>query len=182
MGKVKNKDPFQTERWGLEKTTDPYIVFEMCFNEVDDINFYRRLIRDVFLFMDQDRAYNKTEPYKIYCGFQAIHSVIDASYFLYRQKEFDDCSGYDNCYSKNEKKCGDEPFAKYFISLKEYKNPSLAFKEFFEFQRYKDWKESLNILLLFGLSKCILNVERNWFSIYYYLIKLMEAAHLTTER
>ena len=71
------------------------------------------------------------------------------------------------------------------LSLKEYKDPYLAFSRFFEIMELSSWKFALQEILDFALSEYSIYDDDNdidCLSVYIYLTKLIESAHLIEVR
>ncbi|ANH83452.1 hypothetical protein A8C56_22940 [Niabella ginsenosidivorans] len=177
-------DPFHTESWSQECTTNPYRVFTLCFEHAGDIDLLRKLLLHLPLFIDQFKPANKIPPYRICCAFMAINSVIDAAYSIYTKKDqipVKEPAAF-KYFFQNDAPPGQRSFASYFITEEEYVQLYKVLRKFFNYQPREGWKADLHALLYHSLTNRAIGVEMNVFAVWFYITKLLEAAWLVAER
>lgn len=184
--KEQQHDYLATSCWYKEIITDPYQVIAELFTFAD-IAFYRKLIKGVVSFTYRSNIYRKDDPGSLLYEFKMLESAINAAYLINKQKKESpiEVDGY-NLLNKNLY-CGRHVSNEwdYFprsLSVKEYKNPYLVFKNFFKYQKLDKWKKDLQEVLEYSLYKYTDGLELELLDIYFHLTKLIEAAHLIDVR
>jgi hypothetical protein len=183
MKKTKNKDPFQTFCWLREVIYDPYKVVTCCF-ENDSIVSYRKTIKKSLFFAEKKKIFHKGDPCNLVFDFKVFNSVVKAADSINRQNreptsiisstEFMDT----RLYSRETRYFTPWDFFPRHVTRKEYKNPYRALKIFFQYQSAQQWELTLHDVLDAALSSYGEETDLDLLSIYYYLLKLMEALHL----
>ncbi|MGJ7033420.1 hypothetical protein [Niabella hirudinis] len=188
MQKIKTADPFHTESWCLEATTNPYRAFFLCFEHAGDIDALRKILLHVLLFIEQFEPQKEIPVYRVCCAFMAFHSVIAAAHYLYRQgqpKPAGKQHAPQHHKAEEERQPGrEEPtsFASYFISARERANPYEVLKTFFGYQTREEWTIGLHLALYHCLMDRAIGLEMDLFSHWFYFSKLLEAAWLMAEQ
>ncbi|WP_018630466.1 hypothetical protein [Niabella aurantiaca] len=170
MKTIKTPDPFHTESWCLEATTNPQRVFFLCFEHAGDIDAFRKMLLHVMLFIEQFEPQKEIPVYRVCCAFMALHSVIAAAHYIYRQGA---------PHPGGEEQTG---FASYFISAAEHANLHEVLKTFFSYQTRQEWMANMHLVLYHCLTDRAIGVEMDLFSHWFYLTKLLEAAWLMAAR
>lgn len=173
-------DPFQTECWCLEKATDPYRVFVLCFTNAGDLDALRKLLLHIFLFIHPFEHQNEKRVYDVFIAFMAIYSVVEAAHYLCNEDE-EQKTGKSttpkNPY-KNDLPAEEQSFTSHFITPEEYLNPLKVLRAFFKYQPREDWRTNIHEILYYCITKASIQVEMDLFSLWFYLTKLLEAAHI----
>lgn len=81
-------------------------------------------------------------------------------------------------YSRESKYFTTWDFFPRYLTSKEYKNPYRTLKRFFRYQSAQQWELTLYDVLDAALSSYGEETDLDLLSIYYYLLKLMEALNL----
>ncbi|MGJ7033795.1 hypothetical protein [Niabella hirudinis] len=173
---LRTTDPFHTESWCLEATTNPYRVFALCFYHAGDIHEFRKWLLHLFLFIEQFEGQTQIPPFKLCCAFMAIGSVIDAAHYIYTN-DLEPDQQADLSILADEALPGQKKFASYFIE-KEQGNIRKVIEQFFAYQTCDEWKSSMHMALYHGVTDRALGVEMDEFSVWFYLMKLLEAAYI----
>ena len=176
MQALKTTDPFHTGGWSLERTTDPYRVFALCFYHAGDIHAFRQWLLHIFLFIERFEGQTKVPPFTLCCAFMAIDSVIDAAHYIYENELEPDHQPDLNTIAA-EPLPGQQQFASYFIDA-EQADIRKVIEQFFTYQTWDEWKSDLSLVLYNGVTEHAVGVELDEFSVWYYLMKLLEAAYI----
>lgn len=180
----------ETSLWYKEKIKDPYQVIAEFFSAAD-IASHRKRIRDVLKAACSDHIWRKENPGDLLYDFKLIESVINAAYLINKEKKKSpiDIATYDllnkNLYCGLHAGSNEWDFLPRSLSKKEYINPYLTFKRFFQYLKLHEWKQELSYLLDYALVNTSLSeagIEIDVLSIYFHLTKLVEAAHLIDVR
>jgi hypothetical protein len=184
-------DYLDTSIWYKEKITDPYQIFAEFFSAADVVS-HKRTVKNALSAASSDRIYNKRNPGDLLFNLGQLESVINAAHILNKEKKRSPLSiEINSVFDPNLFRGwlgGDLTDWDYFprmLSLKEYKNPYVVFKRFFKFQDLAAWKEDLRTISEYALVKTSLSeacIDMDTLSIYCYLTKLIEAAHLIDVR
>ncbi|ANH83098.1 hypothetical protein A8C56_20825 [Niabella ginsenosidivorans] len=180
MNIIKTMDPFHTESWCQQCTTDPYRVFALCFEHAGSIDQLRKLLLYLPLFIDQPKPAGKIPPYTICQAFMAISSVIDAAYAIYTggsRLQVKKPGGYQSVF-QTAAPPGQRNFAAYLITQGEYARLYKVLRKFFNYQPRERWKAALHALLYHSLTGNAIGIELNVFAVWFYLSKLLEMAWL----
>ncbi len=76
----------QTSIWYREKIKDPYQVIAAAFDYAD-ITFYRKMILKMLQSVQRKKIYSKTDPGHLLSELGKLESVINAAYFLMKEKK-----------------------------------------------------------------------------------------------
>ena len=187
--KQKHRDYLESSIWYRETITDPYQVIAEAFSFCE-IAEYRKSIKAILLSSQSNKVYNRDSPTDLLFQFRMMESVINACYLINKEKkESPLIIGEDDYINKNlyyGRRSGSDGWD-YFprcLSRKEFINPYLNLKRFFQLQDIKQWKIDLEAVLNKALSNTNEQLEINIdiLSMYFYLTKLFEAAHLIDVR
>lgn len=185
--KKEKHDYLSTSCWYKEIITDPYQVIAELFTFAD-ITFYRKMIKGVLSFTNRGKIYRKDSPGDLLFEFKMLESAINAAYVISKEKKESPIIVEDYSLLNKNLYCGQHvgssewDFFPRTLSVKEYKNPYLAFRNFFKYQKLDKWKEDLQEVLNYSLSKYTDGLELELLAIYFHLTKLIEAAHLIDVR
>lgn len=181
---MKTADPFHTESWCLEATTNPYRVFFLCFEHAGDIDALRKMLLHVLLFIEQFEPQKEIPVYRVCCAFMALHSVIAAAHYIYRHGMQGPVAGQQQHPKQEDRQPGREEqtcFTSYFISGAEHRNLYEALKAFFGYQTRQEWTAGLHLMFYHCVTDRPIGMEIDLFSHWFYLSKLLEAAWLMAE-
>jgi hypothetical protein len=183
-------DYLRTSLWYKEKITDPYQVFAEFFLSAD-LTAHRKCIKDALRAASGKHIWRKINPGDLLYDFKMIESVINAAYVINKEKKKSPIIiTKENSFNPNLF-CGwqaDFILWRHFsriLSFKEYANPYLIFKRFFKYLSLAEWKRELNDLLEYALVETSMyeaGIYKDVLSLYFHLIKLVEAAHLIDVR
>ncbi|MBO9592811.1 MAG: hypothetical protein J7599_07865 [Niabella sp.] len=173
---LRTTDPFHTESWSLEATTNPYRVFALCFYHAGHIHEFRKWLLHLFLYIEQFEVQTEIPSFQLCCAFMAIDSVIDAAHYIHinnlePDREVDLSIIADDAFP------GQRRFASYFIE-EEQGDIRKVIEKFFAYQTCDEWKSSMHLVLYHGVTDRAIDVEMDEFSVWYYLMKLLEAAYI----
>jgi len=183
MKKIKNQDPFQTFCWLREVIHDPYKVVTRCF-EIETIVTYRKTIKNSLFFVEKKKIFHKEHPCNLVFDFKVFNSIIKAADCINRQNRepTSNISSTDfmdtRLYSRESREFTEWDFFPRHLTRKEYKNPYRVLKIFFQYQSAQQWELTLHDVLDAALSSYGEETDLDLLSIYYYLLKLMEALNL----
>lgn len=181
------QDYLLTSCWYKEIIIDPYQVIAAAF-DFSDLAPYRKVIKGVLLSIHQNKIYYKDAPANLLYEFKMLESVVNAAYIINKEKRKSPIEVWTSDLFNKNLYCGwrsnsngwaDFPRS---LSMQEYINPYLVFKKFFKYQKLDKWKEDLQEMLDYGLSKNSDCVELDLLQLYLHLTKLIEAAHLIDVR
>jgi hypothetical protein len=183
-------DYLKTSIWYKEKISDPYEVIAEFFFDAD-IATHRKMVRDILLAASSDKVYDKDSPCDLLLQFKFMESLINAAYLINEEEkesplkiEKKDVFN-PNLYCSWHKDLTEWDFFPRVLSLKEYINPYFVFKRFFKHKTLSEWKQELQEILDYTLarssiSESVMNIDS--LSVYFFLCKLVEAAHLIDVR
>jgi hypothetical protein len=183
-------DYIESSIWYKEEITDPYQIIAEFFSAAD-LNSNRKIIKDVLFAANSEKIYKKDTPGDLLFHFKLFESLINAAYLINQEKKKSplEISNYElfnpNLFRGWDKDSSDWDFLPRTLSLKEYRNPYVVFKRFFRFMDLSAWKKELCDILEYALGKDSLfeaGVNIDYLSIYLYMTKLIEAAHLIDAR
>jgi hypothetical protein len=186
----KHEDYLATSLWYREEITDPYQVIAESY-DFADVAFYRKLIKNVLLAAGSEKVCRKDDPGNLLYELKMLESVINAAYLINKEKKVSPFTiGEGDVFNKNLfcGRNGRDNEWDYFprsLSMKEFIDPYLVFKRFFKYKDLDSWKEDLEIILNFALTKGSITgsgEEIDLLPIYIHLTKLVEAAHLIDVR
>ena len=185
--KKEQADLLATSGWCHRIITDPYQVIAEFFS-VSSLASVRSAIKGLLLATNANKIYRKDSPAGVLFEFKVLESLIHAAHALYKDKKESPIE-IEN-YNLFEKKffCGwhagssDWDFFPRSLTEKEYKNPYLAFKKFFGYQDLPKWKDDLQEIMNYALSKNCESIDLPLLPLYFHLTKLVEAAHLIDVR
>ncbi len=186
----KQQDYLETAIWYKEKITNPYEVIAEFFFDAD-IATHRKMVRDILLAANSDKIYDKDSPCDLLLEFKFLESIVNAAYLINQKGknsplkiEKNDVFNPNLYYSWHKDLTGWDFFPR-VLSLKEYVNPYLVFRRFFKYRELPGWKEILQEIQDYALAKSnvsesVMNIDT--LSVYFFLSKLIEAAHLIEVR
>jgi hypothetical protein len=183
-------DYIDTSIWHKNEITDPYQTIAEFFTAADLV-YYRKTIKDALNAACSDKVWNKTSPGDLLWFFERLESVINAAYLINKDKKKSPLSiGKEDVFNPNlycswHADQAEWDFFPRSLSLKEYIDPYLAFKKFFNYLTLPEWKDELHDLMEFALGKTSFSeacVDFDTLTIYFHLTKLVEAAHLIDVR
>ncbi|MCF3110922.1 hypothetical protein LL912_19205 [Niabella sp. CC-SYL272] len=180
MKNPRTPDPFHTQFWCNEATTNPYRAFYLCFSHAGKIHELRKILQHVLLFMEREQPQTDIPVYRVCCAFMAINSVITAAHYIYTHPEPEPVAGLPAYLSvlKSNLPYEQTSYTSYFISEAEHANLQEVLKTFFGYQSCDDWNSELHLVLYHALTHWSLPVVVDLFSHWFYLTKLLEAAWL----
>ncbi|HEX7755650.1 MAG TPA: hypothetical protein VF421_09915 [Niabella sp.] len=180
------KDPFKTRRWQGGAVTDPRQVFAELFL-CAELFYYRCFIKKLLHCAGSAKRYKGALPGDVWLYGHMIHSTLTAAYALSTVKQSPIvveeanllnkkfyCSGY-----KGTNLWTDLPRC---LSKKEYYNPYLAFGAFFKHRSLQQWLRDWSRIVTAALSAKPTCLAPDALALYFYLVKLIEAAHLIDVR
>jgi hypothetical protein len=180
-----------TSVWYKEKITDPYQTFAEFFSAADLVS-HKKTVKEALDAASSSRIYDKRNPGDLLYSLGLLESVINSSYLLNMEKKKSPLSIEANDVFDPNLFRGwlggnltDWDYFPRMLSLKEFKNPYIVFKRFFRFQDLSAWKTDLRTIAEYALVKTCLSeacIDLDTLSIYCYLTKLIEAAHLIDVR
>lgn len=184
--KKAHPDIFKTQCWLQERVTDPYRVLAEMFR-MADLNYFRRCIKNLLLFMTSVKVYDKESPGNTLVNTRVLQSVMRAAHALqhkqrHKIKEKTKGSIYkhehvDRLVTENNWK--DFPRS---LSQKDFYNPYRVFRNFFKHQSLEEWELTLQRIVENALSAGIGGEESNSLKLFLHLTKLAEAAYLINLR
>jgi hypothetical protein len=186
----REQDYLETSIWYRERITNPYEVIAEFFFDAD-IATHRKMVRDILLAANSDKVYDKDSPSDLLLQFKFVESVINAAYLINEEGkespikiEKKDVFN-PNLYCSWHKDLTEWDFFPRQLSLKEYINPYLVFARFFKHKALLEWKQELQEILDYALarssiSESTMNIDT--LAAYFFLSKLIEAAHLIDVR
>ena len=180
-------DYLVTSLWYKEKIKDPFQVIAAAFSFAD-MTFYRKLVKRLLQTAHSEKVYSKDSPGNLLFDMKMLESLINAAYLIVKQKHKSplviSASDIMNKNTYFGGRPGDEwDFLPHSLSKKEFSDPYLVFTRFFEHQPLDKWKKDLEEVLNYSLSNNAHDdVEIDFLSLYLYLNKIVEAAHLIDVR
>lgn len=188
---MKHNDDYRSSSiWYREKIKDPYQVIAEFFS-CASISSHRKTIKDVLISISKNSQYSKDSPGDLLFEFKLIESVINSAYLINQTKaesplEISPAGALNkNLYCGRHSDISEwEDFPR-SLSLKEYINPYLVFRQFFKYRKLKEWKKDMEEILEFALAESSYiegGLTFDVLSIYVHLTKLIEAAHLIDVR
>ena len=159
------------------------IIVDFFYN--DDLGSYRKIVRKFLSAACTDGIYRDCDPGDLLFDIKLLLGLINATFLLRAEKVGDRTPVVDVFNTKFYCRGADPEVAwRAFprtLSFKEYENPYRAFRRFFRCRSITEWQELMDDLLGFALCKDSIlevNIELDILSIYFHLVKLIEAAHL----
>ena len=186
----KQQDYQETSIWFKEKITNPYEVIAEFFSDAD-IATHRRILRNALLAANSEKIYDKDSPSDLLLEFKFLESAVNADYLINQEGKVSPIKiekkdvFNPNLYCSWHKDLTEWDFFPRVLSLKEYFNPYLVFKRFFKYKALPEWKQDLQEILDYALARsCLLEsgINIDILSVYFFLSKLIEAAHLIDVR
>jgi len=186
----KEHDYLKTSIWYKEEITDPYEVIGEFFHD-SDLPTHREMTAEMLLAAHSDRVYDLTTPGDLLLQFKFMESVINAAYLINKEEKesllkIQKSDVFNpNLYCSWHKDLTEWDFFPRELSLKEYINPYLVFRRFFKYKELSEWKEVLQEILDYALARDSIfeaGMNIDTLSVYFYLSKLIEAAHLIDVR
>jgi hypothetical protein len=170
--------------------TEPYELIAEAFRFAD-IGDYREMIQGVMMGACSETIYRRKTPGDLLYEFKIMLSIVDAAELINKKKKknlvikekgdlFDK-----RFYRRRHDQDNEWTYFPRFLSKREYVNPYLVFKKFFTYKTSKKWKEDLDFVLNYSLSRYSMiedNAEMDVLTMFIYLSKLVEAAHLVDVR
>jgi hypothetical protein len=188
---MKKQDEYlSTSVWYREAITDPYQTIAEFFS-ADDIASFRKHIKAMLKAACSDCSWRKSEPGDLLYYLKLIESVINAAFLINKDKKQSplDITPKDifnpNLYCGRHANNAEWDYFPRVLSFKEFSNPYLAFTHFFKYLPLAEWKSQLQEISEYALVNMSLfeaGIEMDILSLYFYLTKLVEAAHLIDVR
>jgi hypothetical protein len=183
-------DYLQTSLWYKEKISDPYQVIAEFFCS-GHLSSHRKCIKQALKAAAGKFIWRKFNPGDLLYDFKMIESVINAAYLINKENKTSpltinkEGSFNPNLFCGWHRHSTQWDYFPRVLSFKEFANPYLAFKRFFKYLSLQKWKVELQDLLEYALVETSLSeagIEKDMLSLYFYLSKLIEAAHLIDVR
>lgn len=180
------KDVFGTRRWLYAEITDPYQVFAETFSH-GDLAHFRNIIKKMLQYAEAEKIYKEEAPCDVLLNMKIILSVLMAAHALKDKKkgpiEVSEVDVFNKKYYCSNSRSLD-PWSDFprCLSKKEFCNPYLVFKKFFNYQALDKWMHDLEEIVDFALSRYRGELGLDMLAIYLHLTKLIEAAHLINVR
>ncbi|ANH83325.1 hypothetical protein A8C56_22160 [Niabella ginsenosidivorans] len=180
------KDPFKTTRWQGGAVTDPRQVFAELFLFAG-LCSYRHFIKKLLQHAGSAKTYKGKPPDDVWLYARMIRSTIIAAYALSAIERNPIVAEEDNLLNKKFYCSGYKSASVWtdlprFLSRKEYRTPYRAFAAFFKYQPLKQWLRSWHRIVKAALSAKPTRLTPDVLTLYCYLAKLTEAAHLIDVR
>ena len=186
----KHDEYLSTSLWYRERITDPYQTIAEFFSFAD-VASQRKHIITMLKVACSGHSWRKTDPGDLLYHLKIIESVINAAFLINKEKKQSplDITQKDifnpNLFCGRHAHNGEWDYFPRVLSFKEFSNPYLAFTHFFKYLALSEWKSQLQEILQYALVEDSLfasGTDMDILSIYIYLIKLVEAAHLIDVR
>ncbi|SFW82283.1 hypothetical protein [Chitinophaga sancti] len=176
--------------WNKEEISDPYQVIAESFSS-GSLVYYRKNIKKIIHFSFSEYSW-KENPADIFYRFGLIEKIINAAYLINKEQKKNplDIRPSDvfnpNLYSSRWGVNSDWENFPRALSMKEFMNPYLVLRRFFEYRKLSEWKD-----LLRSFSESIFDTQNieyesvnsyDCLTIYFHLVKLLEAVHLIDVR
>lgn len=180
------KDPFKTTCWQGGPVTDPRQVFAELFLFAG-LCSYRHFIKKLLQHAGAAKRYKGKPQDEVRLYMQMIRSTLIAAYALSAIKRTPMVAGEANLLNKKEY-CSSYRGASAWtdfprvLSKKEYRNPYRAFAAFFKYQSLNQWLRNWHRIVKAALAAKPLRRAPDVLALYFYLVKLIEAAHLIDVR
>ncbi|AZB09966.1 hypothetical protein EG344_14670 [Chryseobacterium sp. G0162] len=168
----KNRTDFQSR---LGKGRKKYCGLQQIetFFQLNDLTATKELLNNIMSYALKRNSWIKEEPSVIYHFHQAMRSFIRASYFIMLKEKK---------YTINTQLEEVSPLVLGLLSEKEYQNPLLVFKKAFKEYSINEFDYFISGMVYFSMGIYDKLPERNMINPYIHLIKMLDAAHLITER
>ena len=176
--------------WYREPIVNPYQVISDFFFDAD-VKTYRKIVKAMMFAASKEEIYAKSSPSELLHNVEMLESLINAAYLINSQDRHSPVQISDqdlfnpDLFRDVNNALSDWANFPRALSLKEYKNPYLAIRRFFEVMELSSWKSALKEILDFALSEYSIYDDDNdidCLSVYIYLTKLIESAHLIEVR
>jgi len=186
----KKAEYLTTSIWYREPITDPYQTIAEFFSAADPAT-YRKDIKDILKTASSNHSWRKSNPGDLLYHLKLIESVINAAFLINKEKKESPLDITPKDIFNPNLYCGwhaNNTEWDYFprgLSFKEFSNPYRAFSHFFKYLSLPEWKTILQEVSEYALANDSLfesGVDMDILSIYIYLTKLVEAAHLIDVR
>ena len=179
-------DEFDTQCWVNEIITDPYQVIAESFFCSGFYNL-KSTIKKLMEYCISPKMYKDKPAADVLLYMRIIHSVIKAAHIL-KEKQFSELVINKNDLLNNKyffsNRMLDDDWTDFprFLSRKEYCNPYAVFRKFFKYQSLDGWLTIWRDIIDGALCPEEARFSINELTVYTYLVKLVEAAHLIDVR
>jgi hypothetical protein len=179
-------DELDTQCWVNEIITDPYQVIAESFFCSGFYNL-KRTIKKLIECCISPKMYKDKPAADVLLYMRIIHSVIKAAHIL-KEKQFSELVINKNDLLNNKyffsNRMLDDDWTDFprFLSRKEYCNPYAVFRKFFKYQSLDSWLTIWQDIIDGALCPEEARFSINELTVYTYLVKLVEAAHLIDVR
>jgi len=183
----KVKDKFKTYCWRGEVAGSPYEVLAMCFDTYSAKNL-KDMLRIAIRSIPKQKVAFQHAPMLLIDGMNLLSSLLDAACAL--SKEYTKSVAHLSAESpkveslfqnyKDEALLWDNLPG--MLSLEEFRNPYIVFKNFCQKTTKKKRKADLQALGTKALSRHITIIEEDYLGLYISYVKLIEAAQLIINR
>jgi hypothetical protein len=179
-------DEFDTQCWVNEIITDPYQVIAESFFCSGFYNL-KSTIKKLMEYCISPKMYKDKPAADVLLYMRIIHSVIKAAHIL-KEKQFSELVINKNDLLNNKyffsSRMLDDDWTDFprFLSRKEYCNPYSVFRKFFKYQSLDGWLTIWRDIIDGALCPEEARFSINELTVYTYLVKLVEAAHLIDVR
>jgi len=169
---MKNKKmSFETKFWAAYEINDPFEVFEAFF-DYDHLDAFKQRLGELMMYSRRHEIYDQKYPGRVFIMYAALRSFVRACYILQL---------------KSGKRVVTEGLApesvlyQASLSIEEYKNPFLAFKNAFAAQTLSDYEYFLCEIAHLSLSPHTEQCDTDLMTPYIHFIKMLDAAQLLRE-
>lgn len=176
--------------WFKDEILDPNQLLAEFFT-MADVADYRKDIYNIVRAACSGKYWKKGSPNDMIFILKGLESIVNAAYILYRQGkqsplQIEDRDIFNlNLFRGNSSTDRDWDFFPRMLRYNEYLDPYIVFKRFFDFKNLSEWKEVLQSLSEYALSRTRIFEEYEDFdslAIYRHLTRLVEATHLIDVR
>lgn len=186
MSRQSPDDIYETKCWSWSVIVNPYKVIAEVL-ETAELVYFRKFIKKILQFSEMDTCYQEKSPSGVLFYLRNILSLLMAAKDVSENQssliwcnENDALDGNHFCSRLISSTLWND-FPR-FLTFEEYCNPYKALQAFFNYQDVYTWVHDLEEIVDCALSRNKGELGLDIISIYTYLIKLVEAAHLINVR
>ena len=180
------EDEFETRCWMSKIISDPYKVIEELFSSSECFHL-RGVIRKLIQCATSSKVYSDKPPADVILYLRMVSSIIKATYSLKDKKRGEIVVDKEDLLNKKyyrshymfTDKWTDFPR---FLTKKEYCNPYTVFRKFFKYKSLDNWINTWRDIVDGALNADGGSYLEHELTVYIYLAKLIEAAHLVDVR
>jgi hypothetical protein len=176
--------------WFKEKIDDPYQVIAAFF-DFANVNMHRDDMSELLEAAVSKKVWKGCSMNDLEARFEKLESLVNAAYLINMENKQqgleirkDDISNPNLYFGLNDNLTVWDYFPR-TLSFEEFIDPYKAIRCFFKYQDLLEWKETMNGLMQFGVTKNSLSENDVFFdtyAVYTNFVKLIEAAHLIDVR